>query len=242
LRNKERPPQPGGLFIIFKAQRVDMTNAEQLEALRHWVQEGRMAILDVAFVRAYEEVRQEYVRTRMSEGKRLGNPLLNPSGTVAIGRLHQVNTTLVIFCGKAADRDNQSVGLRILKNSIVSDARLSPTQREKINSEFKLFEKIHGFDTNLISIRSKVYAHSDLSTLMDSQIPPMKLGQLLEHTIALTDLIRTLRFNSNLVPVGCPENPVVSDNSVSPGVYKFAHMNAVRFWTANFSEWGSNGD
>lgn len=219
-----------------------MDKAEQLEILRHWLAESRLAISDAAFIYAYEEVRQAYVRERKAEGKELGLPQLNPSGLVAHQRLQQARTTLVIFCGKAADRDKRSVGLRTLKNAILSDASLQPKRRDKIIQEFKQFDKEYGFEGEITDLRSKAYAHSDFDWLINGPFSSLKLRELLEHSLALTGLISTLRYSSELVPVVSHGNSFADDSTLTPGVYKFAHIYAVEFWTKNFAEWSSDAD
>lgn len=214
-----------------------MSPEEQLEILRYWIFEGSFAIDDVAFIEKYEQVRARYVAERRAKGLDLRNPWLNSSGRIAQQRLFQARTTLVIFCCKAMDQDNQSASLGKLKNSILRNDNLCNARRNRIIQGFRHFQRNHGSDERIKSIRDKIFAHSDLNEILQGQLPKFNLRELIEYSRAVTTLIATLADYSALVPKGTAENPIVSDNSLVLQPVEIAEMDALEFWEKNFDEW-----
>jgi hypothetical protein len=208
-----------------------------MTALRDWVVEGSAAVQDIAYIEAFEDVRQDYVDKQQAIGHELRDPSFSPIGRVAIHSLFRKRLTLILFCWKIIDKHRDASKINSLKNAILADQTLSDFQREKITSEFRGFDKRYGDDERIKRVRKKIVAHTDLATLIENDIISLAVRDVLGFARAAIVLINTLLNYSNIEPLGTVENPIESDPSIVLNSHELASIDARHFWEHNFDAW-----
>lgn len=208
-----------------------MTNDEQKDVLRHWIGEANNAIIDIAFVRLFQELSAKH-STCAGSSQQVYDLGYHPIGRVISRRVFSTADSLILFCAKSSDKHSRVCNVFDLKEAIFQGRSASFLASAKpIEKAFKDYEinaKPH-LD-NIKSIRNKLVAHSEKAVILGSRTLMVELDILLSYSEHIISLISSLADHSGFKVPGTVQHPARSDNSLVLHQKKSAEQDAEIFW------------
>ena len=210
-----------------------MSEDEQLEVMRYWVSEASKARRNIAFIRAFEEIRRRYVES-LSPTEEPKNLAYNAVTRVSMAMLNVALDALILFSFKAFDQHSQG-SLKKLKNAFFRNAA-NDGRRDNVNEAFKQFQRSEKMVLEeLTRLRSKLVAHIDYDFLLDQKQESLEIKDVLQTTDVIIGLVDLLA--AQFKKIGTVESPTVSDNSLVITPTKFSELDAKEFWQVTFGQW-----